>query len=92
MKFHMYNIRASENKIFISMPELSEEYRNELIKKVKHEAEQSKIKMRTLRQKYNKKAEVMNNPTSMKNKNQDIINDYCSRIDSEVKRKIEILN
>lgn len=88
IKFPNYSVTSNNNTIFVSMPNLSEEYRNDLQKEIKHLSEQSKISMRLLRQKFNKKAEKMNNPTSIKNKNQDILNDYCSRIESEMKRKL----
>lgn len=90
-KFNDLNFRTDGNKIYISSPILSQEYRTDTIKRIKGIGEQTKIKFRTLKQKYNKNAEKLNNPTSAKNKNQDILDDFCSRVDKLVRDKIDLI-
>lgn len=90
-QFLNFNYRTDGNKIYISSPNMSEQYRNELARDVKNMGEQVKIKFRTLKQKYDKKIAGFNNPQSVKNKNQKMVNDYCSKVDVLVKDKISVI-
>lgn len=81
--------------IFISIPELTEDRRKELVKQVKKMAEETKIALRNIRQDANnsfKKLETNEDEEKIGTENvQEFINEYNKIVDKKLKEKEEEL-
>ena len=77
--------------VFITIPELTEERRKELVKQSKEVAEEGRIAVRNIRKEILEKIKVAKLPEDLEktttDKIQDIVNDYNKKIEELVKEK-----
>lgn len=77
--------------VFIVIPPLTEDRRKELVKEVKHLAEEAKIALRNIRQDSNRSLEALKLPEDeekrAEEKVQDLINEYNKLVDEKLKDK-----
>lgn len=77
--------------VFITIPELTEERRKELVKQSKEVAEEGRIAIRNIRKEILEKIKVAKLPEDLEktttDKIQDIVNDYNKKIEELVKEK-----
>ncbi len=89
------SVSSQENIVRISLPELTDERREELIKLVKNAVEKSRIKMRTLRDDVHKLATNENDEDEKfrkKEELQSIVDSFNREVDGVLKTKIDEIN
>ena len=77
--------------VFITIPELTEERRKELVKQAKEVAEEGRIAVRNIRKEILEKIKAAKLPEDLEKtttgKIQDIVNDYNKKIEEKKKKK-----